>query len=79
MIKIKMRVVRLITFLYGVWNLIVMIFMIDMVVIINIDIKENLVIIIPLGVIIMLNTPVKVVEIENEKLVIINRSERVGK
>ena len=63
MIEIEMRVVRLITFLYGVWNLIVMIIMIGIIVIINIDIRDKLVIIIPLGVIVILNTPVKVIEI----------------
>lgn len=63
MIEIEMRVVRLITFLYGVWNLIVMIVMIGIIVIINIDIRDMLVIIIPLGAIIVLNSPVEVVEI----------------
>ena len=58
-----MRVVRLITFLYGGCNIIGMIVKIGMIGIINIDIRDKLVIIIPLGVIVMLNTPVEVVEI----------------
>jgi len=56
-IELEMRMVRLITSLYGVLNLIVMIIIIGMVVMINIDIKENLVIMIPPGVIVILNTP----------------------
>lgn len=59
-----MRMVRLIIILYGVWNLIVMIVTIVMIVIINIDIQDKLVIMIPLGVIVTLNTPVEVVGIE---------------
>lgn len=49
--------------LYGVCTVISIIIMIDMVVMININIKDKLVIIIPLGVIAMLNSPVKVIEI----------------
>ena len=52
-----MRVVRLITFLYGVCRIIVMIVKIGTIVIININIKDKLVIIIPLVVIVILNTP----------------------
>lgn len=62
-LEIKMRVVRLITFLYGGCNVIGIVVIISMIVIINIDIKDKLVIMIPLGVIVVLNTPVEVVEI----------------
>ena len=58
-----MRVVRLITFLYGGCKIIGIIVKIGMIVIINIDIRDKLVIIIPLGVIVILNTPVEVIEI----------------
>lgn len=61
MIEIEIRMVRLIIILYGVWNLIVMI---GIIVIINIDIQNKLVITISLGVIVMLNSPFEVVEIE---------------
>ena len=63
MIEIEIRVVRLITFLYGGCNIISMIVKIGMIVIINIDIRDKLVVIIPLGVIVILNTPVEVIEI----------------
>ena len=63
MIEIKMRVVRIITFLYGGCNVIGMMFTIGMIVIINIDIKDKLVIMIPLGIIVVLNTPVEVIDI----------------
>lgn len=63
MIEIKMRVVRLITSLYGGCNVIGIVVIISIIVIINIDIKDKLVIMIPLGVIVVLNTPVEVVEI----------------
>lgn len=52
-----MRVVRLIIFSYGGCNIIGMIVKIGTIFIINIDIKDKLVIIIPLGVILILNTP----------------------
>jgi hypothetical protein len=61
-----MRVVRLITFSYGGCNIIVTIVKIGMIVIINIDIRDKLVIIIPLGVIVILNTTVEVIEITQE-------------
>ena len=57
MIEIEMRVVRLITFLYGECNII------GMIVIINIYIRDKVVLIIPLVVIDILNTPVEVMEI----------------
>ena len=57
MIEIEMRVVRLITFLYGGCNIIGMVVKIGTIVIINIDIRDKLVVIIPLGVIVMLNIP----------------------
>ena len=63
MIEIEMRVVRLITFLYGGCNIIGMVVKIGMIVIINIDIKDKLVIMIPLGIIVILNSPVEVIEI----------------
>lgn len=50
-------------FLYGVCTIIGMVVKIDMIVIINIDIRDKLVVIIPLGVVVILNTPVEVVEI----------------
>ena len=55
-----------------------------MIVIINIDIRDKLVIIIPLGVIIILNTPRRNYrdynrDVENGKLVKINRSKRGAK
>lgn len=52
-----MRIVRLITFLYGGSNVIGIIVTIDMIIIININIRDKLAIMIPLGVIVMLNTP----------------------
>lgn len=52
-----MRMVRLIIILYVVRNLIVMMIKIDTIIIINITIKEELVIMMPLGFIVILNTP----------------------
>ena len=54
---------RLIYFLYGVCTIIGMIVKMGMIVIINIDIRDKLLIIIPLVVIVVLNSPVKVVKI----------------
>ena len=81
MIEIEMRVVRLITFLYGVCKVIVIIVKMGTIVIINRDIKDKLVIIVPLGIIVILNTPRRSYrdynrDVENEKLVKINRSKR---